>query len=78
MNLAVIMNELSKYGGSEKVVVECLRRWQHKHDITLYSTQINDALLREHGVTDVAYRYLTPYFTGENSLLLNSVTTVRA
>jgi glycosyltransferase involved in cell wall biosynthesis len=73
MNLAVVIPSLEKYGGAERVVVECLCRWQHRHEITLYSTNINDALLDEHGITNIKRVLLSPQFTGEHALLLNAV-----
>jgi len=73
MNIAVIIPSLDKYGGAERVVVQCLRDWQHRHDITVYATAINDDLLKEHGVVDVRRVILAPYFDGERGFLLNAV-----
>ncbi len=74
MDIAIIVPLLDKYGGAERVVIECVRRWQTRHRITLYSTAFDKALLGEHGVGDgVALRLLNPHFEGEHSMLLNAV-----
>ncbi|MCX7125270.1 MAG: glycosyltransferase family 2 protein, partial [Gammaproteobacteria bacterium] len=51
LNLGIIIPSLQKYGGAERFVIECVRYWQHKHNITLYATVINEALLAEHGIS---------------------------
>lgn len=73
MNIGVIIPELRKYGGAEKLLIECLRRWQYEHDITVYAIGFNEALLNEHGVTKIKKKILTPYIEGKHSMLLNSV-----
>lgn len=74
MNVGVIIPELRKYGGAEKLLIECLRRWQYLHEITVYAMGFREELLEEHGVTDIVMKQLTPYFTGgEHDMLLNSV-----
>jgi glycosyltransferase involved in cell wall biosynthesis len=74
LDLAVIIPILAKYGGAERYLVECVRYWQDRHDITIYSTSINHALLAEHGIGDgVKCAKLTPYFEGEHSMLLNAI-----
>jgi len=73
LDIAVIIPELRKYGGAEKYLIECLRRWQDCHDITIYAIEISKKLLEEHGVIKAKLRKLTPYFEGEHGLLLNSV-----
>lgn len=73
MDLAVVVAELNKYGGAEKYIIECVKRWQQEHRVTLYATKFNLPLLRSCGLQAVEYRNLSPYFTGEHSLLLNSV-----
>jgi len=50
MNLGVVTKSLEQHGGAEIYLLECLRRWQEKADITLYATNINPDLLKEHGV----------------------------
>ncbi|MEM6251686.1 MAG: glycosyltransferase [Cyanobacteria bacterium P01_D01_bin.156] len=74
MDLAIIIPFLEKYGGAERLLIECLSRWQDRHDITLYSTKINERLLEEHGVKDIVKRtLLSSYFEGEHSMLLNAL-----
>ena len=73
LDLAVIIPTLSKYGGAERYLIECVRCWQHRHDITIYSTSVNQSLLVEHGIHDaVKCAELTSYFQGEHSMLLNA------
>ncbi|WP_196598430.1 glycosyltransferase [Pectinatus frisingensis] len=73
MDIGVIIPELRKYGGAEKLLIECLRRWQYEHDITVYAIAFNERLLCEHNITQIEKKTLTPYFTGQHSMLLNSI-----
>ena len=74
LDLAVVIPFLAKYGGAERYLIECVNQWQRRHDITIYSTKINDQLLEEHGIGPaVKRRQIAPYFEGEHSLLLNAV-----
>ena len=74
LDLAIIIPILAKYGGAERYLIECVRYWQDRHDMTIYSTVINRALLEEHGIGDyVKCAVLTPYFEGEHSMLLNAL-----
>ncbi|MHB8481847.1 MAG: glycosyltransferase, partial [Nitrospiria bacterium] len=73
-DLGIIIPELAKYGGAERVLVECVRRWQHKHKITIYSTKLNEEFLREHGISkDVKLVIISPYFEGPHSMVLNCI-----
>lgn len=74
LDLAVIIPELSKYGGAERFLIECVSRWQHRHKITIYAAQFRKELLREHGIgKQVGLHEISPYFAGEHSILLNAV-----
>lgn len=73
MNIGIVIPELRKYGGAEKLLIECLRRWQYDHDITVYSIGFNDKLLHEHNVKNIKKKYLTPYIEEKHGMLLNSV-----
>lgn len=74
MDLAVIIPFLEKYGGAERYLIECVRVWQTRHDITIYATKISDKLLAEHDIGPGVKRCeLSPYFEGEHSMLLNAV-----
>ncbi len=72
--MAVVIPELAKYGGAERYLIECVSRWQHKHQITIYSSKTDTELLREHGIgKQVTLAPLSPYFEGPHSILLNGV-----
>lgn len=73
MDIGVIIPELRKYGGAEKLLIECLRRWQYEHDITVYAIGFNDKLLQENGVKRIKEKLLTPYIQGKHGMLLNSI-----
>lgn len=74
LDIGIIIPELTKYGGAERFLIECVSRWQHIHRLTLYASKFNLQLLKEHRVgNDVTLVQLSPYFKGENSFLLNSV-----
>jgi glycosyltransferase involved in cell wall biosynthesis len=47
MNLGIVTPQLNHYGGSEVYLLECLRRWQHEMDITLYTPLYRRSLLDE-------------------------------
>lgn len=73
MDIAIIVPELNKFGGAEKYIIECAKRWQDEHKITLYASKLNLPLLQRCGLHRFEHRVLSPYFCGEHSLLLNSV-----
>ena len=74
LDLAIIIPFLEKYGGAERYLIECIRYWQERHQITIYSTSFSERLLKEHGISSGVKRVqLTPYFEGEHAILLNSV-----
>jgi glycosyltransferase involved in cell wall biosynthesis len=74
IDLAVVIPLLEKYGGAERYLIECVRVWQDRHRITLYSASINEELLAEHGIGDHVQRALIrEYFEGEQSMLLNAL-----
>jgi glycosyltransferase involved in cell wall biosynthesis len=61
LDIGVIIPELAKYGGAERLLIECLARWQYKHKLTVYASTFNHALLREHGIADsVTLKQLSP------------------
>jgi glycosyltransferase involved in cell wall biosynthesis len=73
LDMAVIIPELAKYGGAERFLIECVARWQEWHDITIYSSVINADLLNEHGISKkVRLSRLSPYLSGQHSILLNT------
>lgn len=73
LDIAVIIPELAKYGGAERYLIECVRRWQDRHAITIYASKINEQLLAEHGISrGVKTSRIAPYFDGPHSILLNT------
>ena len=73
LDMAVVIPELSKYGGAERYLIECVARWQKRHSITLYAAQVNTQLLAEHGIgRGVKITKIAPYFEGPHSILLNT------
>jgi glycosyltransferase involved in cell wall biosynthesis len=74
LDIALVIPELVKYGGAERFLMECAARWQRRHRITIYATDFNGPMLREHHVGDeVTLVHLSPYFEGEHAALLNCV-----
>lgn len=74
LDLAVIIPELCKYGGAERLLIECVSRWQNRHKITIYAAKFSKALLREHGIGRQVNLYeISPNFEDEHSILLNAV-----
>ena len=72
LDIGIIIPELAKYGGAERLLAECLARWQFRHDITIYTTRLNREVLDDYQV-DARVRFveLTPYFDGPHSFVLN-------
>lgn len=68
----MIIPELRKHGGAERLLIECLTRWQHEHDITVYAAVFNYELLAQAGITNVSTRLISPQFAGEHATLLNA------
>jgi len=50
MELAIVTPQLKHYGGSEIYLLECVRRWQERAKITIYTVAINRRLFQEYGV----------------------------
>lgn len=73
MNIGVVIPELKKYGGAEKYLIECIKRWQYEHDLTIYAMAINEEMLHENGLYKYNCKEITSYIEGEHSLLLNGV-----
>jgi len=74
LDIGIIIPELAKYGGAERLLVECISRWQRKHKLTVYSTEFAENLLSEHGVKkEVTLVKISPYFEGPHSIVLNCV-----
>ncbi|HTY22616.1 MAG TPA: glycosyltransferase [Desulfomonilaceae bacterium] len=74
LNIGVIIPQLAKYGGAERLVLECVSRWQNRHRITIYASKFSSELLSEHRVGEfVSLVKITPYFEGEHAPLLNCV-----
>jgi len=74
LNIGIIIPSLEKYGGAERYLIECVRHWQHRHDITIYAAAFNSELLREGGIgSSVRLVEIAPGFQGEHAFLLNAV-----
>ncbi len=74
LDIGVIIPELAKYGGAERLLLECVSRWQTQHKITIYASKFNSDMLSEHGVEKlVSLVKITSYFEGEHAPLLNCV-----
>lgn len=74
IDLAIVIPTLDKYGGAERFVIECVKRWQHRHRITLYSTSFNRQLLREVGIdSSVRLSELDSPFEGAHAFVTNAV-----
>jgi glycosyltransferase involved in cell wall biosynthesis len=74
LNVGIIIPALEKYGGAERYLVECVKRWQHRHEITIYASAFNNDLLGEIGIgPSVKLVELSPNFEGDHSFLLNAV-----
>lgn len=74
LSIGIIIPSLDKYGGAERYLIECVKRWQGRHDITIYATAFNVRLLREAGIdASVKLVDIGPNFRGEHAFLLNAV-----
>jgi glycosyltransferase involved in cell wall biosynthesis len=74
LDLGVVIPELAKYGGAERLLVECVARWQNEHKITVYASRFNREILREHHVSEeVSLVRISSYFEGAHAPLLNCV-----
>lgn len=74
LSIGIMIPSLDKYGGAERYLIECVKRWQSRHDITIYATAFNVRLLREAGIdASVKLVDIGPNFRGEHAFLLNAV-----
>lgn len=74
LNIGIVIPLLEKYGGAERYLMECVRHWQHRHEITIYAAAFNYDLLRESGIGDsVKLIEIAPSFQGAHAFLLNAV-----
>lgn len=74
LDIGIVIPQLTKYGGAERLLIECLARWQYKHKLTVYSTAFNPAVINEHGIgKSVSFRCLSPQIENNaHSFLLNA------
>ena len=56
MNLGIVIPQLSQYGAAEVSLLECVKRWQQRHQITIYTPKVKMRLLREYDVNTKAVR----------------------
>ena len=74
MNLGIVTPQLTHYGGSEVYLLECLRRWQHVMDITLYTPFYRRQLMAEFDVgSRVKVVRLQGGRTGPDAFFYNTV-----
>lgn len=74
LNIGIVIPSLEKYGGAERYLVECVKYWQRRHEITIYAASFNREQLHEIGIEDsVKLVELAPGFEGEHAFLLNAV-----
>jgi len=81
LSLGVIVPDLSAGGGAERLALQCIARWQHRHRITLYSTDFDPRLLAAMGV-EVPCRTLSRSLTrgghaGRTARLLDALVSPR-
>ena len=71
INLGIMIPTLQKYGGAERYLIETVRFWQDKYDISIYSVKINHDLLKEHNISDkVKLVELTEFYDSDEELAL--------
>jgi glycosyltransferase involved in cell wall biosynthesis len=74
LNLGIIIPELEKYGGAERYLIECVKVWQSRHNVTIYSAVFNHDMLRESMIHDtVKLVEIARSFAGEHAFFLNAV-----
>jgi len=50
MNIGIVTPQLARYGGSEIYLLECLKRWQHVAELTVYTANFRRRLFDEFGI----------------------------
>ena len=74
LDIGIIVPELAKYGGAERLLIECVVRWQREHAITIYAAGFDENILREHGISQhVKLVKISSHFEGPHSIVLNAV-----
>lgn len=51
LSIGVIAPDLSLAGGAERLALQCVRRWQDRHRVTLYSRAFDEGLLEDLGLS---------------------------
>lgn len=52
LDLAIVVPQLTEHGGAEIFLIECLKHWQRRARVTLYTTGYDQELLSSYGVHD--------------------------
>lgn len=74
LDIGIIIPELTKYGGAERLLIECVARWQYRHRITLYASKFDESILKEHEVDPTVNLVpISPHFRDAHSIVLNAV-----
>jgi glycosyltransferase involved in cell wall biosynthesis len=72
IDIGIIIPGLSKYGGAERYLIECLIRWQEKHRLSVYACDFDVEMLEEHGVREcVRLIKLSGRFDAAHETVLN-------
>jgi len=69
LDIAIVIPKLDSIGGGEKFLIECMKRWQKKHELTLYTTSLDKRLLKEYKL-DINLTKLTKYVKNDRLELL--------
>jgi len=71
IDVGIISSGISKYGGAEIFLLQCLKRWQNQIKITLYTPHLSKKLLGEFGVDPTKIRiFRLPNYTGKKRFKL--------
>ncbi|MGC9516358.1 MAG: glycosyltransferase [Methanomicrobiales archaeon] len=62
MDIACIIPKLNTIGGGEKFLIECIKRWQKKNEITLYTTSLDQKIIDEYSL-EIQVKLLDTFFS---------------
>lgn len=63
MDIGIIFPYMETYGGAQIYALECIKRWQKKHDITFYSVIYNQELFEDYSLDMDIVKIDIPYKT---------------
>ncbi|MCU0666883.1 MAG: glycosyltransferase [Candidatus Omnitrophica bacterium] len=70
-DIAVLVDNLSSYGGKEVYALECIKEWKKNNNVTIYTPFFNKKLLTDFDLQDIPVKVLSSAVSFESFYMLN-------